>query len=61
MRTGKGILDMKVGETMLFYPQFCLDCMERNISRTEANPCPFCGSENVVNHKREIYKDRVKG
>ena len=51
---------MKIGETKLFYPLFCLDCMRSFISDTETNSCEWCGSENVINHKGEIYKDVKK-
>ncbi len=56
----KTILGITIEETdiqIVFYPQFCVDCMLLFISKTETNPCPYCGSENLVNHNREIYKN----
>ena len=44
---------------MKFYPQFCIDCQTPFISKDEYVPCPKCGSENVVNYKREIYHDML--
>jgi len=46
-----------VTETLIFYPHWCFDCMYNFIGSKESEPCPRCGSENVVNYKREIYKD----
>ena len=51
---------MKIGETKLFYPQFCFDCMQNAISKTKSNPCLWCGSENVINHEGKIYKNVKK-
>ncbi len=42
---------------MLFHPQYCLDCHRCYISKTESNPCPFCGSGNMINWKKEFYKN----
>ncbi len=48
---------MHICKPMIFYPQFCLDCMRNAISKMKSNPCIWCGSENVINHERKIYKD----
>ena len=56
----KDVFDMKIGDTKLFYPQFCFDCQSANISATKLNPCPWCGSENIINHEGKIYKNEMQ-
>ena len=56
----KTVLGLVITETdfqEIFYPQFCYDCSLPYVSKTETNPCPYCGSENLVDHEREIYKN----
>lgn len=50
-----------MNETLVFYPHWCFDCMYSFVGSKESEPCPRCGSENVVNYKRELYKNRVPG
>jgi predicted Zn-ribbon and HTH transcriptional regulator len=48
------------GNTIVFYPEFCLDCMLDYVSKTKSNPCPYCGSENTINYERKLHKNIKK-
>ena len=51
-----GVKEWSKDERLEFYPQFCLDCLQPYVSKEKIGPCPCCGSENVINYERKIYR-----
>jgi len=48
---------MKIGETKIFYPIFCLDCQLNFISIKKARYCPFCKGMRTIDYEGNIYKN----
>lgn len=51
----------KVLSTLIYYPHFCYDCNLNFISDKQNINCRWCGSDNVVNYKKEIFRNYKNG
>ena len=47
-------------ETLVFYPQYCMDCLCSFVSRTVHSLCWSCGGVETINCYREFHPDSVE-